>query len=111
PGSRRTQAKRLSPEPTSSIALAPVNPCSWRPVHSPDRCPRGPEPGAGSAAIQSQPSPPSGEGTAPDGRAPSIHATTALSAAKEAAAKARRPSGHSTSASTHCGPLFTGEKV
>jgi hypothetical protein len=76
-----------------------------------ERCARGPESGAGSVDTQSHPSPPSDAGTAPAGTAPSIQATTALSAVKGVAAKARRPSGHSTSASTHCGPLFLGETV
>src|SRR5258708_19103749 len=99
-GSGYTQANSESPAAMASVAVAPLNQCSCRPETAFERCACAPDCGLGSAEIQSQPSPPLDSGVAPRGKAPSTHATTAPSAAELVAANARRPSGHSTSAST-----------
>src|ERR1700679_4029389 len=91
--------------------VAPVNQISWMPEATIVCASRVPNCGAGLDETQFQESPPSEPGEAPAGRALPTHTWSGLFAWKSFSAKARRPSGHSTSASTHWSPLFTGVKV
>src|SRR5579859_405378 len=94
-----------------SVAVAPEKKCWCSPAARADCWARLPEKGVGLLLIQFQESPPSAPEVAPVGIESSTHTILGESALKVAWAKARRPSGHCASASTHCAPLFSGLKV
>src|SRR5476651_2422476 len=93
------------------LPLAPVNQASCRPEARTVWSDAMPDSGAGLPVTQFHLSPPSEPTEAPAGSESSIQTWVGLFAWKVPSAKRRRPSGHSTSASTHCGPLLTGDIV
>src|ERR1039457_4803413 len=90
------------------VAVAPVNEISCSPGAATVCAARDPDCGAGLADTQFQLSPPSEAASAPRGRESSIQICVGLFAWNLFSANARRPSGHSISASTHWSPLLTG---